>query len=306
MLNLNTNLLYYTAIGDAYCLSTEYIKHPRDDELKAKALEFKGYLQHPVHKAKPGSYSDDTQMSIANAEVLIKSGPMGKIEDIDFANAWVEAFKRDPRDAYSRGFQAFLEEVKSGKEFLDKIVISSNKNGAAMRAAVFGVYEDVQKALDVSRQQASITHNTPGGIFGSQAVTLMSHFALHSDQEMNRLNLGEYIIEHLGDTLVSDDLFKDVIVTRWDGRVAGEEIGIITAWAVFELLVSCNSLLEIMQKTIEWGGDTDSVASIAMGIGSARLPDDLPKFMHSDLERNSKYGSKYLQKLGSQLMLKFS
>jgi len=71
MLHPNPDILYYTAIGDAYCLATEYIKSPRDDELKKDALKFKQYLSHPAHNNRPGTYSDDTHMSIANTEVLL-------------------------------------------------------------------------------------------------------------------------------------------------------------------------------------------------------------------------------------------
>ncbi len=54
----------------------------------------------------------------------------------------------------------------------------------------------------------------------------------------------------------------------------------------------------IMRQTIEWGGDTDSVAAIAWGIASARYPDEkLPEFFDRDLE-NGTYGRDYLSTLG--------
>lgn len=300
MRHINPNILYYTAIGDAYCLPVEYIKqdHPNVEE----ALKFKRYLQHPKYPLEPGSVSDDTQMSIANSEVLIAGKPY---DNIAWASSWVDVFKRDPRKGYSKKFQKYLEETDSGIDFLKTIHPVSNKNGAAMRSPVLGVLNTPAEVLKLSRQQAAITHNTPGGIFGSQAVALMSHYALWSYGPMDRLNLGEYLIEHLGKDLVKGGIFKDVIVTPWKGRVAGEEMGINTAWSVFELLVTCDSLLEMLKKTIEMGGDCDSVASIALGIGSCRLKDDLPEFMHTQLELDSKYGGEFLKRLGAKLMAKF-
>jgi len=300
MRHINPNILYYMAIGDAYCLPTEYISpdHPNVEE----ALKFKRYLQHPKYPLEPGVYSDDCQMSIANSEVLIAGQPY---DNIAWANAWVDVFKRDPRKGYSKKFQKYLEETDTGIDFLKNINSVSNKNGAAMRSPVLGVLKTPADVLKFSRVQAAITHNTPGGIFGSQAVALMSHYALWSYGPLDRINLGEYIIEHLGKDLVKGGIFKDVIVTPWKGKVAGEEMGINTAWSVFELLVTCNSLLELLTKTIEFGGDTDSVAAIALGIGSCRLPDDLPEFLHTELERDGKYGGKFLKRLGSRLMLKF-
>ena len=300
MRHINPNILYYTAIGDAYCLPVEYISkdHPNIEE----ALKFERYLQHPKYPLPPGSTSDDSQQSIANAEVLIAGEPY---DNIAWANSWVNTFKRDPRKGYSKNFQKFLEETDSGVDFLKNINPTSNKNGAAMRSSVLGVLKTPAEVLKFSKQQAAITNNTPGGIFGAQAVALMSHYALWSYGPMDRLNLGEYIIEHLGKDLVKGGVFKNVIVTPWKGRVVGEEMGINTAWSVFELLVSCGSLLEILQKTIKWGGDADSVAAVALGIGSCRLEDDLPEFLHTELERGSKYGTDFLKHLGTKLMTKF-
>lgn len=301
MLHPNPDILYYTAIGDAYCLATEYIKSPRDDKHKKAALKFQQYLSHPVHCNVPGTYSDDTHMSIANAEVLLGYD----WKDLDFATAWVDVFKRDPRKAYSRRFQKYLEEVEDGLEFLETIDSHSNKNGAAMRSAVFGVHYSESDVLTMTTRQAKITHNTPGGLFGAQAVALMSHYALWENRPLERGNLKTYLRYHLEPIIKRHDSLSDVFLEPWAGRVAGKEIGIITALAVFELLISCKSLLEILEKTIEWGGDCDSVAAITLGIASSRLPDDLPAFMHNNLEIGGKYGKEFLKDLGNRLMMKF-
>jgi ADP-ribosyl-[dinitrogen reductase] hydrolase len=299
MRHINPGILYYMAIGDAYCLGAEYVAedHPNVEQL----LKFEKYISHPKYPLTPGVYTDDTQMSIANSEVLIAGKPY---DNIAWANAWVDVFKRDPRKGYSKRFQKYLEEVDTGIDFLKTINPESNKNGAAMRSPVIGVLKTPAEVLKYSKMQAAITHNTPGGIFGAQAVALMSHYALWSYGPMDRLNLGEYLIEHLGKDLVKGEIFKDVIVTPWKGRVAGEEMGINTAWSVFELLVSCDSMLQMLKQTLEWGGDADSIGAIALGIGSCRLEDDLPEFLHTGLERGE-YGGKFLKRLGAKLMIKF-
>jgi len=55
----NPNMLLRIAQGDSYGLATEYIKFPRDQESKDKALEFKKYIKHPRHSLKAGQYSDE-------------------------------------------------------------------------------------------------------------------------------------------------------------------------------------------------------------------------------------------------------
>lgn len=303
MLYPNPDILLYTAIGDAYCASCEYIKLPHDKETYNKALNFNQYLSHPRHNLVPGTYTDDTSMSAANAKVLIEND---SFTNICFAEAWVNEFKQDPRDAYSRRFQKFLEEVETGKEFLDKIDPVSNKNGAAMRSAVLGVLKIPSIVRTVADGQAKITHNTPGGRFGSQAVALMSHYVLYENSPLERDLLKTYLRYHLRHIIAESEALTDVFRRPWAGPVAGPEVGINTALATFELLVSCNSLLEVLRKTIEFGGDTDTCASIALGIASARMPDDLPAFMHNDLEKGSDFGAKYLKSLGSKLMRKYA
>ena len=52
------------AIGDAYGAGFEYA--PADFVKQNNTLT--AYVKHPKHSLAPGSYTDDTQMSIANAE----------------------------------------------------------------------------------------------------------------------------------------------------------------------------------------------------------------------------------------------
>jgi ADP-ribosylglycohydrolase len=293
-------------------MATEYIKSPRDDELKKQALEFKQYLAHPSHGLKPGTYTDDTHMSIGNSEVLTEVSHTN-VKPIDFASKWVEVYRRDRRTAYSRNFQTFLDRTSNGKEFLDNIVSTSNKNGAAMRSVPLGVLPTPEETMRVAEMQAKLTHNSPGGIFSSKAVALMAHFAMREDLSMCYQNLSHYLhhyleedIQCLYDNELTDEYFKE----GWCGRVAGEEIGIITTLAVFELLTSSDSLLKILRKTIEWGGDTDSVAAIALGIASCRrdreFTDDLPEWMLYGLEPGKKFGREFLNLTSKKMMDKFS
>lgn len=100
----------------------------------------------------------------------------------------------------------------------------------------------------------------------------------------------------------------------WQGRVKANPddpncpgVGIITAHAVCTHLRNEGSLMDILRKIIEQGGDTDSVAAIAWGIASARYQGEtLPEFLEHCLEKGGKYGPEYLKGLGRQLMDEFS
>lgn len=301
MKNPNPDMLLRIAQGDAYAASTEYIKFPRDQAVYDEALKFEGYGRHPTHDdLRPGWYTDDTQMSLAVAEVLLGERPFTREK---FADAFVRCFKRDQRGGYSRNFQVFLESVSSGAEFMEKIRPNSDKNGAAMRSVPIGVLPDPIEALMVAEWQAKLTHDTPDGVFSAQAVTLMSHFALHSDEPMTPENLWEFISDFGVGMAPEHELFS----AEWPGGpVKGPRVGFNTARAVFHLVTRCKSLSEILATTIQWGGDTDSVAAIAWGIASTRMRPKLPGFFEATLEPDRQYGSEFLKDLGAKLMAKFA
>jgi ADP-ribosylglycohydrolase len=288
----NPLMLVRIAQGDAYGMGVEYIK-PEHEQLREQALRFEAYGQHPVHKLRPGQYTDDTQMSIAVSETLLGEADVleRSLGERPFADAFVRCFKRDPRDGYARGFQALLENVTDGADLLVKIDSRSDKNGAAMRAVPIGVLADTDDVIRVATQQAKITHDTPHGILAATRVALMSHYALWEEGPLSELP--EWLVK-LG-----------VGWGAWDGRpVAPPDVGMKTADAVGTLCMEEPTLLKIAERAIRWGGDVDTVLAIAWGIASARMREPLPGFFESDLE-NDAYGRDFLGVLGSRLMAVF-
>lgn len=296
-------MLLFIAIGDSVAAAVEYVKPHEHPQLIENVLRLDGYYQHPTHlKLKPGMYTDDTQMSIAVAEVMtdptFPSLIYRDVNAFDFAHAWTRVFHRDPRDGYARGFQAFLESHKTGQAFMNDIRPDSDKNGACMRAVPVGALPSIDLVLSIAKTQAETTHNTPIGIFSAQAVALMSHFALYRDDPFDRLQ--DFLEIHLPDAAL---LHQMQIHKRWHGPVKNPATN--TIHAVFDLLVHCSSLAEVLRGAIQFGGDTDSVAAIALGIASARMKNDLPQPLYDNLE-NGPFGRDYLESLGYRLMSYYS
>src|SRR5579871_4083689 len=171
----NDNMLLRIAQGDAYGICVEYVKEKEQPELYAQARKFECYLQHPVHKGlRPGMYSDDTQMSIAVAEALINDASglywENYLKHEQFIQHWFDTFKRDPRDGYSRGFQALLESAKTSDELRLMLKPDSTKNGAAMRSVPLGVIPDPEWVKAMAMRQAGTTHATYEGVTSAVAV----------------------------------------------------------------------------------------------------------------------------------------
>ncbi len=304
-------MLLRIAQADAYGMAREYVKTKDAREHVAECLKLERYLAHPsYHKLPPGTYTDDTQMSIAVTEALLDSqaareakGDWKQPLTVEaFAGYFFNAFKRDPRDGYSRAFQALLEESTSVDHMRMMLRPNSNKNGAAMRAVPIGVLAEPKRIIEVAATQASVTHATYGGINSACAVALMSHYALY-----DRRGWGS-MVDWCCQWLPACEFFRQ----PWKGPVQeasrdkkGLGVGMNTAWAVSTLLQEETSLMGILHKTIELGGDTDSVAAVAWGIASCRYQDEkLPEFLERDLEsgRDGAYGVAYLKDLGHRLM----
>jgi len=305
MRHRNDSILLRIAQGDAFAAAVEYVKRKEHPDLYEAVEKFDSYQQHPTHgKLRPGMYTDDTQMSIAVAEALILHPD--DLTNESMAERFFQAFKRDERDGYSRGFQAILEEARSSSHLRQLIRPDSTKNGAAMRAVPIGVIKDPKHLIQIAGMQASVTHATWGGMNSAASVALMSHFALYDRRDFSSMH------QWCCGWSEAHKNFLD----PWKGPVGGKGndpkglgTGMNTAWAVQTLLVHESSLAGIMKRCIEWGGDTDSVAAIAWGVASARYQSEvLPEFLERDLEArgNLKYGPEYLRSLGYQLMEAYS
>lgn len=275
------------AIGDAYGAGFEFAT----DEFILENNKLSHYIGHPSGGLRAGQYTDDTQRSLAIAELMLTDLEW---TPLNIANKMVEVFKRDPRDGYARGYQKFLQEVSNGEEFLAKIKPHSKRNGAAMSSVPLGLYEDIDILMKHAEAQAKITHDTPVGIVSSQAIALLAHMYIYDLFEEDGTDIipqaVKFIKKHTG--------FE--FQYNWKRRVgcdAYETVcGVLTALHKFDhsretLLVGC----------VRMGGDTDSVASIANGI---YIGDDPPAFAYHTLE-DGRYGLHYLDALDEELYDKF-
>lgn len=281
-------MLVEIAIADAYGAGFEYV----NDKNHIAKNTLSGYIKHPKHSLLAGQYTDDTQMSIAIANVIIKHD---KYCLYDFADAFLTQFKQDSRDGYARGFQLFLENTNTTQEFMKNIISDSIKNGAAMRSVPLGYIENIRQLKETAVLQASLTHNTDIGVESSKAVALMSNYFIY-DRGPKR-KLGEFV-----------DFFnqsKRSWNIPYNDRVLSE--GWMAVCAAITLIKKHNKLSELLKACVNQGGDTDTVASIAVGCAcnSKEYIKDLPKVLYDTLE-NSTYGKDYLDKLDNILKQKFT
>ena len=277
-------MLFELAVADAYGAGFELAP----DELVAKYNDLAKYHRLSKYNKTPGRYTDDTQMSIAIAEAILEGD---WFDEQNYAKSFVDTFKRDPIRGYARGFGKLLVDVKSGSDLIRRILPSSERGGAAMRAVPLGFLpklSDVQFACTI---QASITHRSSVGVTAALAVATASYYIIRKD-----IKPSEVIAR-----------VEKSVPGKWGGWVGRVSLrGDDIVRAALTALSTSKTLSEILKVSVGYGGDTDTVATIAVGLGSmsSHIKKDLPSVLVKGLE-NGKFGSDFLRKQDSKLRARF-
>ncbi|GAA0228674.1 hypothetical protein GCM10010492_28800 [Saccharothrix mutabilis subsp. mutabilis] len=274
------DVLVELAVGDAYGAGFEYAPAG----FVAEHNTLRDYVRHPRHDLRPGAYTDDTQMTLALAE-LLADGEEWTPETI--AERFVAAFHRDPRPGYARGFQAFLGEVRTGADFLARIRPHSDKSGAAMRAAPAGLLSTVDEVLARTAVQARVTHDTPDGVASASAAALAVHYCRHGLGPV--AEVGEWIADRLG---------SPVWARPWRGEVG--EKGVMSVRAALTALAAHDTQSGVLRACVAFTGDVDTVATVALAAASHTHRADLPATLLDGLE-NGAYGRDHLAGLDARL-----
>ena len=285
------------AVGDALGHPTEFI--PSVQAIRARWGEtgisnFEATANHP-----PGTFTDDTQMSIAAVRALIRAGHAGtellmNTLAREFV-AWADSADNDraPGGACMAGCEA----LKQGAAWRDAGVPNSKGCGAAMRAAPFGLYfaGNKKSLLRAAAAQSVLTHRHPTGIASSVATAAAVAFALESDRLDDLVvsvradveSLDEELLIDVGceqslalsvgnrEMLASLDRVQETLGTETDdvcsllgGAWVGEEAVAAALWCV---LRAKGDFRAAVLRGANSSGDSDSIACIAGAVAGAGL-----------------------------------
>jgi ADP-ribosylglycohydrolase len=277
-------MLFEIAIGDAYGAGFEFC--PR-----AKIARCNDGLHYEAHERgiPAGHYTDDTQMSLVIAELLLREEePAGDA----FADAFLAGYQRDPRPGYASHFVVLLESCATGAELRHRLGPGSRRNGAAMRSVPLALLADVGRLERVAHAQADVTHDSDDGRLSSFVVGLMGHALLHGRAAVT--DLPGLVVARTGFSLRAD----------WAGEVACDAIE--TLHAVNTALQRHRRMSGLLRECVEFGGDVDSVAAIALGLASLSIDyaSDLPPALEAGLE-DGPYGRTWLRALDRRLAERF-
>lgn len=278
-------MLLHAAIGDAYGAGFEF----QNAEFIAENNYLEKYFPHGLYTEIQGKYTDDTQMALALAELLLENDEIWTHEVV--ADKFVQVFQRDKRRGYSNRMYNTLNDSKNGQHFLQINDNQSRGNGSAMRAYPLGYIKDIEKLLHFATIQAQVSHDTNEGIEAAKRIALTTHY---------------YIYGYAGISLL-DFLRQYIALPKLLEIVSPIEFyGYPTTNAVLKLIENETDMKRCLKIGIDYGGDTDTVAALSMAILSLKPNhiDNLPKFLFDELE-NGVYGRDYLMKIDSLLREKF-
>lgn len=200
-------------------------------------------------------FTDDTVMTVAVAEALIKAGKDAAADEI--RRAVVKSMREWGRD---------YPEVGYGGRFY-RWLISKNPepygswgNGSAMRVSAAGwLYDTLERTLEAAAATAEVTHNHPEGIKGAQctaAVIYLARKGAKKDEIKDFVenefgyDLSETVDEmrhrHNHDESCMDSLPK-ALVSFFEGE----------------------SYEDVVRNAVSLGGDTDTLAAIAGSMAEA-------------------------------------
>lgn len=234
----------------------------------------------------PGTFTDDTQMSLALAEALLEEST-SNVERLMpvVARHFVKWYfsddnNRSPGEATGIGCQA----LRSGTPWRQAGAAGSKGCGANMRVAPIGLfYEDLDDVSNIARAQAVLTHRHDAAIEGAAAAALLVALAL---QDASPAEMHAEVMRRCGGRSTDfDAVFSRVpdVVDADPARVLVErgqtEVALGEGWVAEEAVAAAlycvwrfpDDFRAAVLLAANTDGDSDSLACIAGGICGARL-----------------------------------
>lgn len=209
--------LYGLAIGDAMGLATEFVPSVSQIRQRFGPQGVTGFQRLGKHPA--GTFTDDTQMSIAVANALIRSGN----EDLDtLMGAMAEEFlawSTSPENDRAPGSTCLegCHRLSLGKPWRESGVKESKGCGSAMRVAPVGLWHhgDEEALIEVAAASSAITHVHPTALSAAVAAAAAVAWAVRGGEPDGLLAHAEACVRRLSPGLMAElgasgDLIRSV------------------------------------------------------------------------------------------------
>ena len=219
---------------------------------------------------KDSSVTDDTTLTVAIAEWMLDR------KGVDVGQSLIKWATEYPHAGYGSSFKRFLA---SGSH----MVPGSTHNGAVMRVSPVGfLASSLEECLELARESALPSHDSPQAIAGAQAAAAAIYMARTGS---SKESIREFLEKTFGYNLHRsyDEVRNEVRLARANRevdyeasheRIVGAEPAVQDALIAF---LTGSDYEDVIRKAIYLGGDADTEAAIAGGIAAAYygLPEEL-------------------------------
>lgn len=267
-------IIFGLAIGDALGFPTEFMS------LSTIKSKYGSSGIKDLQKA-PALFSDDTQMSIAIAEALIKVGD----RDIETVMAAVKDkfidWYHSPENNRAPGKTCLtgIENMERGLHWSESGIARSKGCGSAMRSAPIGyLYQhDPEKLKEVAHASGICTHGHPTGdaaCIGAAYLVKLALDGISPDKMIPEiLDFISGISEEFDRAILKVEECLDwedeekALDHLGEGRIGEEAI----ALALYYFLRYPNDYRKVVLRGANTNGDSDSIACIAGSVSGALL-----------------------------------
>jgi ADP-ribosylglycohydrolase len=230
----------------------------------------------------PGTFTDDTQMTLAIADGILDVGADADVDRMMNAIGghfvtWAESQDNDrsPGETCMTG----CRNLKRGVAWREAGVANSKGCGSAMRVAPFGlVYDDLDVIADRARASSLLTHGHPAALEGAAAAAIMVRLAADG---MDGPAIYDEVTARLGGRSGDFDacFAKLPGFVEKDPQEALVEGALGESWIAEEAAASAlycfwrhpDDFRACVLEGANTEGDSDSIACIAGSLAGARL-----------------------------------
>jgi ADP-ribosylglycohydrolase len=257
----------------------------------------------------PGTFTDDTQMTIAVAEALLAAGQAELDDLMAETGRWFVRWSRSQKNNRAPGETCMegCRNLERGIAWREAGVADSKGCGSAMRVAPIGLYfDDLDRVADVARASSLLTHGHPAAVEAAAAGAIMVALTL---ADANPQSVYEQVEDRCCKSstdfaaiwrkipvLLPQDP-NDVLVDGGLGEGwVGEEA---VASAMYCFWRSPDDFEQAIRTAINTDGDSDTIGTITGSVMGARLGvAAIPARWREAVEE-----SKYLHDLGARLWM---
>ena len=258
------------AVGDTMGMPTELLSRDEIKSIYGRTCGMVDAAGGGNIGLKRGSYTDDTQMTMALAKAINKAG---YVEQYTVAD---EFMKLDGRlIGGGAGCMEGIANMKRGIPW-DKAGSSSAGNGAAMRTAPVALFYhgDASRILRAVRVHSIMTHKDSRAVEAAQMTSLAIDYLLDGKDPADLL---DYLISFAINSEIKDVLEEtsSLAQSSGDGEIAlnkfdisGYSVGSLGA-ALYIFIKHADSYRDTVLTAANMGGDSDTIAAIAGAFSGA-------------------------------------